>query len=67
MFKSVLEKLSSVVGTIFNKTFSLVEFLFSEIFNLVEWSFKVGTRLLLLYLLYDLVVSGLITQVLESL
>ena len=67
MFKSVLEKISNVVGTIFNRTFSLVEFLFSEIFTLVEWSFRVGTRILLLYLLYDLVVGGLIKKVLESL
>jgi len=67
MFKIILNKISGVVGAIFDKTTHLIEFFFTETFNLVEWSFRVGTRLLLLYLLYDLVVGDLLQTILASL
>jgi hypothetical protein len=67
MFTNALAKISSIVGAIFDKTTRLIEFIFTETFVLAEWCFKVGTRLLLLYLLYELVVGDLLKTILESL
>jgi len=67
MFTNALAKISGIVGAIFDKTTRLIEFIFTETFVLTEWCFKVGTRLLLLYLLYELVVGDLLQTILESL
>ena len=52
---------------LFNKTLHLIEFIFLEVFTLAEWVFKVGTRLLILYLLYDLALGDLLDKILNAL
>ena len=51
---------------IFDKTFQLIGTIFSELFTLVEWAFKVGTRLMLLYLTYQLVFEDLMDKILDA-
>jgi len=40
---------------------------FDEVFTISEWAFRVGSRVLILYLLYSLVVEDWITQLIEAL
>ena len=40
---------------------------FEEVFALTEWAFRVGTRILLLYLTYQLVFDDLMDKILAAL
>jgi len=64
---TIFDGLSGSVDDVFSKTFNLVRVMFDEVFALTEWAFRVGTRILLLYLTYQLVFEDLIDKILEAL
>ena len=64
---TIFDGLSGSVDDVFAKTFSLVRVMFDEVFALTEWAFRVGTRIMLLYLTYQLVFDDLMDKILESL
>jgi len=64
---TIFDGLSGSVDDVFAKTFNLVRVIFDEVFSLTEWAFRVGTRILLLYLTYQLVFEDLMDKILEAL
>ena len=67
MLAKLRESISKVVNTVFDRSTKLVTVAFDEVFNISEWAFRVGSRVLVLYLLYSLVVEDWITQLIEAL
>lgn len=67
LLRKILDGIARNVDTFFEATFSFIGSVFTEAYNLVEWAFKVGTRLMLLYLTYQLVFEGLMDKILEAL
>ena len=67
LLKKILDGISGNVDVCFESTFKFIGNVFSESYNLVEWAFKVGTRLMLLYLTYQLIFDGLMDKILEAL
>ena len=67
ILKRILDGISGNVDVFFESTFKFVGVVFTEGYALTEWAFKVGTRLMLLYLTYQLVFEDLMDKILEAL
>ena len=67
LLKKILDGLSENTDIIFDSTFKFVGMVFTEIYALAEWSFKVGSRVFLLYITYQLVFEDLMEKILETL
>jgi len=58
---------SKIVNTVFDRSTQLITVAFDEVFNISEWAFRVGSRVLVLYLLYSLVVEEWIIKLIDAL
>ena len=67
MLAKLRDSTSKIVSTVFDRSTQLITVAFDEVFNLSEWAFRVGSRVLILYLLYSLVVEDWITKLIEAL
>jgi len=67
MLVKLRDSVSKIVNTVFDRSTKLITVAFDEVFTISEWAFRVGSRVLILYLLYSLVVEDWITQLIEAL
>jgi len=67
MLAKLRDSVSKIVNTVFDRSTKLITVAFDEVFTISEWAFRVGSRVLILYLLYSLVVEDWITQLIEAL
>ena len=67
MLAKLRDSVSKIVNTIFDRSTKLITVAFDEVFTISEWAFKVGSRVLILYLLYSLVVEDWVIKLIEAL
>lgn len=65
LLTKIKDRTIGLVDNIFGKAMDLLEMLLNEVSGMVDWLFKVGVRVCVLYLLYDLAFKDLLDKILN--
>tara|TARA_R100001086_G_scaffold238103_2_gene162614 strand:+ start:960 stop:1172 length:213 start_codon:yes stop_codon:yes gene_type:complete len=65
LLTNIKNRTLGLIDLVFSKSMNLLEVVLNEVSVMVEWIFKVGVRVCVLYLLYDLAFKDLLDKILE--